>query len=576
MRDSQRMAVLGGVAAVVVGATGFGVYALVGGGEDDGADKGSVSAASDGKNSGDVETGPPSDEEIEKTAKDFLDAWASGDAGEAAALTDDKAAARTALTALRKDAKVSKVALTPGTPRTPTKATAAKDSKDAKGSKDAGDEAEDDGRSEVPFKVTAQLAYGEQRSALSYDSALRVVRDVKTGDVVVDWAPTVLHPGLKDGQSVKTGEAGTPPIKAVDRNGTEVSKADHPALAGILDDLRKRYGTKTDGTPGVETRIVDAKGKDTGTTLRTLSEGTPGTLKTTLDLDVQKVAEAAVADKTKASVVAVKPSTGEILAVANSPAKGFNTALQGSYAPGSTMKVVTAALLMDQGLASPGKAHPCPKYFEYGGWKFQNDDKFEISGGTFSQSFARSCNTAFISQAPELKDDSLTKEARDVFGIGLNWQVGTSTFDGQVPVQSDAQMAASLIGQGSVRMNPLTMASVSATVKSGTFKQPYLVSPSLDNRTLAKAPRSMKPETVSGLRALMKTTATGGTAAEAMSGLSGDFGAKTGSAEVGGQKKPNAWFTAYRGDMAVAAVVPASGHGGDFAGPVVRKVLDAG
>ncbi|AXK37862.1 penicillin-binding protein [Streptomyces armeniacus] len=568
------MAVLGGVAAVVVGATGFGVYALVGGEEENSGDKGSVSAAADGKNSDEVETGPPSAEEVKEASKSFLEAWSSGDARKAAAVTDDKSAALKALTALRKDAKVSKVAVTPGTPRTPAATKADKTDKTAKS--DKGDTEAEATASEVPFKVTAQLAYGERRDAWSYDSALQVVRDKKTGDAVVGWEPSVLHPKLEDGQTVKTGEAGTPPIKAVDQNGTELSKSDHPSLSGILDDLRKRYGAKTDGTPGIETRIVDAKGKDTGTTLRTLTKGTPGTLKTTLDLDVQKAAEAAIADKPKASVVAVKPSTGEILAVANSPAKGFNTALQGSYAPGSTMKVITGAMLLDKGLAAPGKAHPCPKYFEYGGWKFQNDDKFDIKGGTFAQSFARSCNTAFISQAPELDDDSLTKEARDVFGIGLNWQVGTSTFDGQVPVQSDAQMAASLIGQGSVRMNPLTMASVSATVRSGEFKQPYIVSPSLDDRTLAKAPRSMKPQVVSDLRALMKTTATGGTAAKPMAGLSGDFGAKTGSAEVGGQKKPNAWFTAYRDDIAVSAVVPASGHGGDYAGPVVRKVLDVG
>jgi cell division protein FtsI/penicillin-binding protein 2 len=239
------------------------------------------------------------------------------------------------------------------------------------------------------------------------------------------------------------------------------------------------------------------------------------------------------------------------------------------------MKVITSALLLDKGLASPGKQHPCPKFHTYGGWKFQNDDKFEIENGTFAQSFARSCNTAFISQAEKLQDGDLSKEAREVFGIGQNWQVGTGTFDGSVPVQSDAQMAASLIGQGGVRMNPLNMASVAATVQSGTFRQPVIVSPSLDDRTLAKASREMKPQTKSDLKSLMQLTAASGTAAKPMAGLSGDVGAKTGSAEVDGQKKPNAWFTAYNGDIAAAAVVPASGHGSDNAGPVVRKILDA-
>lgn len=346
-------------------------------------------------------------------------------------------------------------------------------------------------------------------------------------------------------------------------------------LGSILDDLRRRYGDKTDGTPGVETRIVDAKGEDTGTTLRTLSKGEPGELKTTLDKDMQVAAEQSVKGKPKASAVAVQPSTGEVMAVANSPADGYNNAFRGSLAPGSTMKVITSAMLLDKGLASPEKPHPCPKFVEYGGWKFQNDDKFDIPNGTFSQSFARSCNTAFISQAKELEDGDLSKEASEVFGIGKNWQVGTGTFDGSVPVQTDAQMAASLIGQGSVRMNPLNMASVAATVQSGTFKQPVIVSPKLDDRPIAKAARSMKPEVNAQLKGLMKLTAASGTAAQPMAGLGGDVGAKTGSAEVDGQKKPNAWFTAYNGDIAAAAVVPDSGHGNENAGPVVRKILDA-
>ncbi|WP_181768216.1 penicillin-binding transpeptidase domain-containing protein [Streptomyces albidus (ex Kaewkla and Franco 2022)] len=545
MRDTQKMALIGGAAAVVVGATGFGVYALVGGDSKEG-DKGGV-ASSDGKGDKKVETGPPSEAEVRTTAQRFLTAWSSGDAKSAAKLTDDKTQAAAGLKSYHDDARVSKVALSPSSPS---------------GAK-------------VPFDVNAQIGYQTQRAAWAYSSSLEVVRNKKTGDAVVDWKPSVLNPKLKDGQKVKTGKAGTPPIKAVDRNGAALTKEEHPMLASILDDLRKRYGDKTDGTPGIETRIVDAKGKDTGTTLRTLSKGTPGTLKTTLDKDMQVVTEQSVKGKPKAAAVAIQPSTGEVRAVANSPADGFNNAFRGSLAPGSTMKVITSALLLDKGLASPGKQHPCPKYHTYGGWKFQNDDKFEIKDGTFAQSFARSCNTAFISQAEKLEDGDLSKEAREVFGIGQNWQVGTGTFDGSVPVQSDAQMASSLIGQGGVRMNPLNMASVAATVQSGTFKQPLIVSPSLDDRTISKASREMKPQTKSDLKSLMQLTAASGTAAKPMAGLSGDVGAKTGSAEVDGQKKPNAWFTAYNGDIAAAAVVPASGHGSDNAGPVVRKILDA-
>ncbi|EST32597.1 hypothetical protein N566_19885 [Streptomycetaceae bacterium MP113-05] len=538
------MAVIGSVAAVVVGATGFGVYALVGEEQPGG---GGPAATADGKQPEAVETGPPTAAEVRSTAGAFLDAWAAGDARQAAALTDDQTTALTTLSAFREDAGVAEIAFTPKEPA----------------------------RGEVPFRAEAQVAHEETTADWSYEAALKVVRDEKTGDAVVHWEPSVVHPELEEGQTVETGEAGTPPIKAVDRNGTELTKEDHPALGGILADLRKRYGDEAGGEPGIETRILDAKGEETGTTLLTLSEGEAGTVQTTIDVGAQQAAESAIAGKNKAAVVAVKPSTGEILAAAYTPAPGFNTAFQGLYAPGSTMKVVTGAMLMDKGLASPGAQHPCPKEFEYGHWPFHNDDHFEIKGGTFAQSFARSCNTAFISQAPELENDSLTNYARDVFGLGLSWQVGTTTMDGRVPVQDAAQMGASLIGQGGVRMNPLNMASVSATAKTGVFKQPYIVSPRIDGRTLTSAPRTMSPRTASGLRQVMHLTAVSGTAAVPMSGLSGEFGAKTGSAEVMGQEKPNAWFTAYSGDIAAAAVVPAAGHGGENAGPVVRAVFDA-
>ncbi|TJZ41488.1 penicillin-binding protein [Streptomyces piniterrae] len=546
------MGLIGGSVALVAGIVGG--FTLFGGSDDSSPQQLTAADAKSGDgNAPEVQTGPLTAAEVDTTAKGFLTAWQSGDAAKAAELTDSPAAAKTALETFSKQARFSKVTLTPG--------------------KAAG--------GKVPYTVATQIAYNGAKAPFSYGTSMTVRRDATTGKPRIAWKPTVLHPALGKGDELRTGEAEAPPIKAVDRNGTELTPEAHPALASVLESLRDKYGDKTDGKPGVELFIHRAKSAKAATqqpdkTLKVLSKGTPGTLKTTLDAKLQAVAEKAVKAKSRASAVAVKPSTGEILAIANSPAKGFNLATQGSLAPGSTMKIVTAAMLIDKGLTSPDKPHPCPKYVTVGGWKFQNDNKSEIKSGTFAQSFAASCNNAFIGLAGKLSDDDLTKEARDVFGIGLNWQTGIPTFDGAVPVQSDAQMAASLIGQGGVRMNPLNVATLAATVQAGSFHQPYIVSPSLDNRTLAKAARNMKPATASGLKSLMKLTATSGTAAEAMAGLSGDFGAKTGSAEVDGQKKPNAWFTAYHGDLAAAAVVPASGHGGSNAGPLVRTILNAG
>lgn len=542
---------LGGMIAVVIGGAGFGVYALYGGGAaaDNGARTASSSADQKAKK---VRTGPLTAKEVTSAAETFLTAWQQGKVTEAAAATDDTTAAESLLTGYTKDAHIKDVTLTAGT-RTGAK---------------------------VPFSVKATVSYKGTSKPLAYDSALTVVRRAEDGKPLVDWHSAIVHPDLGDGDRLVTGESGNPPVKALDRDGGELTEAEYPSLGSVLDGLREKYGKKAGGKAGVELQVIrgeqSKKAELSDKTLLELSKGTPGTVKTTLSPTLQAAAEKQVAAKPKASVVVLRPSTGEILAVANS-SKGFNTAFQGSLAPGSTMKVITSSLLIEKGLASANKEHPCPKYFTYGHWKFQNDDKFEIKGGTFKASFARSCNTAFISQAPELDDDSLTKQAQQVFGLSLNnWSVGVPTFDGSVPVQSQAQMAASLIGQGGVRMNPLNMASVSATVKAGTFKQPYLVSPEVDGRQLATASRTMSASTLSQLRELMAYTAAYGTAAEAMSGVTGDVGAKTGSAEVDGQKKPNGWFTAYRGDLAAAGVVQAAGHGGETAGPIVAALLKTG
>ncbi|MEV5087884.1 penicillin-binding transpeptidase domain-containing protein [Streptomyces griseoincarnatus] len=540
----MRPVVIGAAMVVLTGGAGYGAYALVEGAGRDGGDSASQAET--------VKSGPLTADEVTAAAETFLTAWQSGQVAEAAAATDDPVAAKAALASYVKDARVRDLALTPGAPA----------------------------RDSVTFALKGTVSYEQTTKPLTYDSTLTVVRRAGDGEPRVDWRPSVLHPELREGDKLVTGEAGTPPVKALDRDGGELTTEKYPSLGSVLDGLREKYGEKAGGEAGVELRVArgeaSKKAELADTTLLELSEGTPGTVKTTLSPSLQALAEAEVAKRKRASVVVVRPSTGEILAAANS-SRGFNVAFQGSLAPGSTMKVVTSSMLIEKGLASIDKKHPCPKYFSYGGWKFQNLDKFQIKDGTFRASFAASCNTAFISQAPKLEDDDLTQHAQDYFGLGRNdWKVGVSTFDGAVPVQSKAPMAASLIGQGGVRMNPLNMASVSATVKAGVFHQPYLVSPEVDGRQLATAPRTLSADTLAQLRELMSYTATAGTATEAMAGVDGERGAKTGSAEVDGQKKPNGWFTAYRGDLAAAAVVQSAGHGGSTAGPVVATLLKAG
>ncbi|MEU8893980.1 penicillin-binding transpeptidase domain-containing protein [Streptomyces sp. NPDC048442] len=498
-------------------------------------------------------TGPPTASEVRDAADAFLEAWAGGDTAEAAERTDDAKTAGAALRDYRERAHLAAQDLRAGTP--------------------AG--------ARVPFSVKADFVYEGARAPLTYDTALTVVRRPGDGKAVVHWEPRVLHPRLGRGQRLSVQETGAAPVNAVDRDGRALDTRAFPSLGPVVDGLRQAFGKAAGGRPAVELRVeppaaASADAQPPGdAALLSVAESAPGRLRTTLDARVQKVAEREVAVRADASLVVLKPSTGEILAVANSRTGGPNTALEGRLAPGSTMKMITGSLLLEKRLASSDKPHPCPKTASYGGWQFHNVDDFFIPGGTFRSSFAASCNTAFITQAGRVADEDLSRQAREVFGIGERWSVGVPAFTGSVPVEHAASKAASMIGQGRVRMNPLTMASVISTARTGQFTQPYLVAPALDHRTLATARRPLDAAAHGQLRDLLRTTATSGSAAGSMAGLRGDIGAKTGSAEVIGQEEPNGWFAAWHGDLAAAAVMQRGGRGGESAGPLVAAVLRA-
>ncbi|WP_394438131.1 penicillin-binding transpeptidase domain-containing protein [Streptomyces sp. SGAir0957] len=543
MRKGVKVAIVGGVFATMVGGAGYGAFNIVSAVSDTGGGT-SVTATR--------RSGPPTSEEIRETSRKFLAAWAKNDVATAAGLTNYADSALPALTGWHDDAHVTRTVLTPGTP--------------------AG--------AEVPFKVRATVQFDEVSRTLSYDSALTVVRGETTGRPLVQWRPSVLHPEMREGDTLLTGESAAPPIQAVDRNGAVLSKEKYPSLGPVLETLRARYGDSAGGTPGVETFIQrqDAEGTTTAKTLLTLAKGKPGTLRTTLSASAQAAAEQSAAKFPKSAVVAVKPSTGEVLAVANHGYGAWNAAFEAKLAPGSTMKIITAAALIDNGVTSMTGSAPCPNEAPALSQTFHNlENMAPDEGATLSSSFQRSCNTAFIKLSDELRPDRFAAEAQDRFGLGKDWQTGIVSYDGSVPVNGDSDDPAGMIGQGKVTMNPLNMASVTATAITGAFRQPVIVSPKLGDRQLATA-QGLPASTVAQLKQMMRATATSsiGTATHAMAGLGGDIGAKTGSAEVGGQAVSNSWFTGFRGDVAAAAMVEGGGHGGDAAGPIVASVLRAG
>jgi cell division protein FtsI/penicillin-binding protein 2 len=337
--------------------------------------------------------------------------------------------------------------------------------------------------------------------------------------------------------------------------------------------LEKVYDARLAGVPARRILIRDAKTGEPVRTLRKLPGQAPRALRTTLSLPAQTAAEAALADTgQEAALVALQPSTGDILAVANRPVDStFDRALAGAYAPGSTFKVISTAALLRRGL-DPGEVVECPQTKVVDGKTFKNFEGEEAGAATFADDFAISCNTAFVSLAPRLPADALGRVARD-YGLGRTYDLPVGVARSHVPPGTDAvSRAATMIGQDRITATPLALAGVAAAVADGRWRRPRLTTGDPSG-----AGPALPASELATLRNLMRQVVTRGTAATALAGVPGDVAGKTGTAEFGGGDPPptHAWFIAYRGDLAVAVLVEKGSSGGAVAAPLAARFFTA-
>lgn len=337
--------------------------------------------------------------------------------------------------------------------------------------------------------------------------------------------------------------------------------------------LEQAYERRLAGTPQTRIGVVDAAGATTST-LATFS-GHPGqAVSTSIDPHVQRAAETALTGvKHNAALVAIRPSTGQVLAAVSEPASnGYDQALQGEYPPGSTFKVLTATALFRHGL-SPSSAASCPPSLSIDGEVFHNAEG-DQPVQTIDQAFTESCNTAFIGLATgKLKAGDFTSTA-GLYGLNRTPQLGLPAFDAEVPAPSDqAALAATSIGQAGVVFSPLGMATVAAAIGSGSVRAPRLVAGAPDDRVPATP---MPASVANNLRLMMAHVVSGGTAAG--TGLPSGTYAKTGTAQygTGAQLKTDAWLMGYKGDIAFAIVVQNTDNvnGGPMDGPIVARFLN--
>ena len=345
----------------------------------------------------------------------------------------------------------------------------------------------------------------------------------------------------------------------------------------------------------------------------------------TIDHALQAAAYEAL-DGQKGSVVAIDPETGEILAMVSLPSfdpNGLvggdaapagqaleedpdeplrNRAIDESYPPGSSFKVVTTASGLDSGVASPSSEFEDPIELTLPGSTatIRNADGEVCDDGRtvmLSLAFIRSCNTVFGQLGMDVGGAELASTA-EAFGfnqlVPFDLPLLVSRFPDGLELGTDpAATAQNAIGQRDVQATPLLMAMVAAAVANGgTVMQPHLVSEVFTSDGQIESVvepsvwgRAMSPATASVIGELMEQAVLSGTGRRAaVPGVR--IAGKTGTAEVTGAA-PHAWFIGYgpvepedgERSIAVAVVVESGGDfgesatGGLVAAPIAADVF---
>lgn len=350
-------------------------------------------------------------------------------------------------------------------------------------------------------------------------------------------------------------------------------------------------------------------------------------VETTIRDAVQEAAQEGL-DGQQGAVVALDPSTGDVLAMYSSPdwdpnllashtrseaaaaaaelddAEGdplVSKAISQNPPPGSTFKLVTAAAALESGRYTPESLIDAPAVLDLPQTTvgLRNDDGQACGSNgqtTLADALRVSCNTAFANVGTALGQDALREQA-EAFGFNrsasdplrIPLRVARSGF----PTGLDgAQLARSAIGQDDVTATPLQMAMVAAGIANGgVVMQPNLVS-TVRGRDLEvlEAPRptevgrAVSEQTASTLTAMMEGVVESGTGRAAqIDGVA--VAGKTGTAQNAPGAAPHAWFTAFapadEPRVAVAVFVENGGRAGDeasggrVAAPIAKSVMQA-
>ena len=341
--------------------------------------------------------------------------------------------------------------------------------------------------------------------------------------------------------------------------------------------IEEAYDDQLRGSPGVSVVIPGPKTNDgTNGTDKVLFHKDPvdgKPVKTTIDPTVQNAADNTLVGVAQpAAIVAIRISDGSVLAVANGPdATGLDLALTAQVPPGSMFKTVTATNLLEAGKLTVNTPVACPDMLTVDGYTISNSEPEGIGNAPLHLDFAKSCNTAFASLAPQLGPTGLADTAKQL-GVGIPWDLGVPVYSGSVSANGDgAEQAAAAFGQGKTTISPMVMAGMAAAEARGQWKQPHLIADPAPAKPAADQP-ALKQSTVVAMHQMMREVVTDGTGVKVKNVPGALISGKTGTAEHDNKPTPtHSWFMGFRGDVAFCVFVQDGGMSTEAAVPLAGK-----
>lgn len=379
--------------------------------------------------------------------------------------------------------------------------------------------------------------------------------------------------------------------------------------------IESRYNQQLMGRDGFRRVVVNSRGLEVAEASRQApSDGPDMTL--SIDASLQAAMEAAFEGRA-GSAVALDPATGEILAMTSTPAFDpnsfttgidpaawaalandpdtplMNRVIQGTYAPGSTFKVIAAVAALEEGLITPATSFYCPGHLSVYNTVFRCLGVHGVID--LRRAIQVSCNVYFYQVGIRLEIARLAKWGK-LMGLGSPTGVDLPFEAGGLMPSPEwklrvlkapwyaGETVSVAIGQGQVSATPLQMARVAAFIANGgRLVRPHFVRHARE----PVAASSVRPETIAAVREGMRLVVAAGTGYRARL-QNVEVCGKTGSAQVVArarlERTPDAhdllahgWFIAFapaeQPSIALAVLVEHGGSGGGAAAPVARRIL---